>query len=227
MSRPDLKRGAVEAALAARATERILGLAGRARADHPDEWAAGREWYAVEAARLEGMALVLGVPAGILKAAAAVLSPGNSWSVLLERLPLFAEAVCRADFPGMGPSRPWPPVFPTYARNREKAVRLLLGAGIPAVEVSGRKVWPFYAALSGDKSAVVLDRHSSRHALGKEVLGAVEHRAAVEGFRRAAAVLGIAPRDLQAALWTVDVGAGGDTGGARAKGGTRGLGGAE
>lgn len=209
----------LEGALAAMAADRLLELAGRARADHPDAWATGLRWYDVEAARLEGMAAALGVPPGLLKAAAAVLSPGNSWSVLLERLPGFVKAA--AGLQGLIPEGL---TFPTYRENIRKASALLFGGSIPAVEVRGRKVWPFYAALSGDCTAVVLDRHSSRHALGKEVLGAVEHRAACVGFRRAAGVLGVAPRDLQAALWTVDVGAGGDVGGVRAKSGARGLG---
>lgn len=214
------RRALQEGTLAEAAEDRILNLAERARQEHPDEWAHGLAWYAIEGARLDGMALALGTPPGILKAAAAVLSPGNSWSVLLERLPgFFHEVMNHSD------GEDWPN-FPTYGPNIGKALRLLKGGGIPAEEVRGRKVWPFYAALSGDRTAVVLDRHSSRHALGKEVLGRVEHRAAVAGFRRAAAVLGIAPRDLQAALWTVDVGAGGDVGGVRAKSGARGLEGA-
>lgn len=215
------KNRARELELAEKVKERLVELAPRACKEHPDDWERGAAWYAVEAARLEGMAAVLKVPAGVLKAAAAVLSPGNSWSVLLDRLPDFVRTAEQLQ----GRTDEWP-AFPTYRANIEKARRLLFGGGVPAVEVCGRKVWPFYAALSGDRTAVVLDRHSSRHALGKEVLGVIEHRAAVEGFRLAAAQLGMAPRDLQAALWTVDVGPGGDVGGVRAKAGSRGLEGA-
>jgi hypothetical protein len=182
----------------------LVDRAKAARRNHPDLWLAGLRWYDAEAARLEGMALALGIPAGILKAVAAVLSPGNSWGVLLDRLPRFVRAVQKSDIMAVAP---WPPVFPTYSANRHKAVELLKGHGIPADLVIGRKVWPFYCALAGDGQAVVL--------------GAVEHRAAVAGFRTVAAGLGLNPRDLQAALWTVDVGAGGDTGGALAKAGAR------
>jgi len=201
------------------AEERLALQAKRARNAHPDLWSEGVSWYRIEAARLAGMALALGVPAGLLTAAAAALSPGNSWSVLLDRLPDFVHAV-RA---GEGNCKAWPPSFPTYTANRWKALRLVQGVSAPEAEVRGRKVRAFYEALTGDTYAVVLDRHSSRHALDKEALTAGEHRAAVEAFRRVAASLGVSPRDLQAALWTVDVGAGGDAGGARAKAGQRGL----
>lgn len=71
--------------------------------------------------------------------------------------------------------------------------------------VSGPKVEPFFRAIMGDESAVVLDRWAllaAGHAYGSRAPDPGPlRRSFEEAYRRASKIVGIAARDFQAIIW--------------------------
>jgi hypothetical protein len=173
--------------------------------------APGPAWYDVErttwiadAARSSGRSIEC------VATVAAVLSPATGWSLVKRELAGFIGRALAGD-----PC----PRFPTYSAQRVLAARVAVGNLGPDA-ARGPKVGPFARALCGDLDAVVIDRHSARLALGDfrgDGVSARQSRIAAEAHRRAARVLKLSPRDLQALLWVAAVGFEGDTGGARTK----------
>lgn len=68
---------------------------------------------------------------------------------------------------------------------------------------SGHKVRAFYANITGDHDAVTVDVWAYRAATGRETadITGVEYRAIAAAYVRAAAIVGVSPRDCQAAVW--------------------------
>lgn len=139
------------------------------------------------------------VAAGVI----AALSPRCQWSTNVA----WSDAMIRAAVAG----RPCPAVS-TTAQRRTAWTIATTGADplthLGTVShtgrvVSGHKVRAFYANIMGDVSAVTVDVWAYRAATGREVDGitAAEYRAISAAYVRAAAILGAAPRDVQATVW--------------------------
>ena len=171
-------------------------------------------WYRIERARLEVIASDIraergmapdDLPAATVIAAAATLSPATSWAHLMADLPAFIAAA----LDGHGA-----PPFATYGAQRVKAAKIVRDRlGIEAV--TGPKVSAFARALSGDASAVVIDRHAARIATGDDTVvgvGLAELRAMQEAYGRVAESLSLEPSGLQALVWVARVGFGGEYG---------------
>lgn len=169
-------------------------------------------WYRIERARLEVTASEVrearglrpeDLPAETVIAVAATLSPATSWHHLMADLPAFLLAALDGD--------PVPP-FATYGSQRAKASRIVRERlGVSAV--TGPKVSAFARALLGDASAVVVDRHAARIALGDDRIIKVPLatlRAVQSAYVVAAARIGVDPAGLQALVWVARVGFGGE-----------------
>lgn len=190
---------------AERASRRTLTAEGRAVA---------LAWYRVERGRLEIIAWEVRDARGLRSddltpetviAAAATLSPATSWHLLVADLPAFILAALDGD--------PCPP-FATYGAQRSKAARIVRDRlGVSAV--TGPKVSAFARALAGDVSAVVVDRHAARIALGDDRITVVPQavlRAVQDAYTLAASRVGVDPAGLQALVWVARVGFGGEYG---------------
>lgn len=93
--------------------------------------------------------------------------------------------------------------------QRSKAWAVACGTAHPAND-HGPKTLAFYCGILGDSSAVCVDTWAARAATGNDAIsretgrsgiGRAEYRRIAEAYRRAAAIVGMAPRDLQAAIW--------------------------
>lgn len=157
----------------------------------------GRRWYRDARTQLDVRAKLYGIPEPVVVAAAATLTPGLRWDRTLRLLDTLLEA---AD---MG--HPMPVVGDaTFGfRDRRKAW-LTLRTGDTS-HCTGPKVEPFEHALNGDESAIVVDRHMVRLAVGLDVRQL--HDAAMDRIRASLWTVAWAMREqpahLQAALWTV------------------------
>lgn len=87
-------------------------------------------------------------------------------------------------------------------RDREKAWRILAGE-TPTSLCRGPKVEAMAANLLGDLSAVTVDRHIVRVATGSDrrQVSPARARKIAGSLRLLAAIRGVAPAELQAALW--------------------------
>jgi hypothetical protein len=173
--------------------------------------ATGLGWYA-EAWRVAGVI----DPTNPSRAAGviAALSPRCQWSTNV----VFAERVIAAADAG----RPCPEVSTTANRRTAWAIATgtaalaALGTVAPSGRVvSGHKVRSFFANITGDHDAVTVDMWAYAVATGDwtrdartgaripaEVnMTARDYGIIAAAYRRAAAILGITPRECQAACW--------------------------
>jgi hypothetical protein len=161
----------------------------------------GRLWYPHESWRLTRLGQTYGIPAPVVIHAAAALTPGLRW----ERTMLVLGNMLDAYSVG---ARTWPRGGDaTFGyRDREKAWEILRTGNLRLC--SGQKVVPFAAALSGDLDAVVVDRHLVWLATGADVrqVGPAAMARIAAGVRVLAWSYGMAPRDVQAALWALRAG---------------------
>ncbi len=159
------------------------------------ELAAGLDWYA--RAEREATALAAGTDLSVAQCAGiiAALSPRVTWSVNL------AGAAAMVDAANAGRLEP---IVAGMTANRAKAWRIALGEDPDAV-LGGPKVRAFWANITGDYDAVTVDVWAARAAEGysdpRAPKGA-RYSAIAEAYRRAAVARGIAPRSMQAAVWT-------------------------
>lgn len=160
----------------------------------PAERADGLAWYAraeSEARRLGSTyELTTRHAAGII----AALSPRQRWSTNIAA----AERVCAAAHAGLAN-----PPRVGLGPNVAKAWRIANGED-PADVLGGPKVRAFFANITGDHDAVTVDVWASRAAYGRDdapVPAGRTYERLAENYRRAAALLGIPPRELQAAVW--------------------------
>jgi len=99
--------------------------------------------------------------------------------------------------------------YPGYKANVRKAWRVLDG---DVGAVAGPKVTAFFAAIVGDLSHVVVDVWATRVARAErdnlarvfrddEMPSVTERRAMTEAYKRAAALRGVSPAEMQAITW--------------------------
>jgi hypothetical protein len=135
----------------------------------------------------------------------AALSPRCQWSTNV----VWARAVMFAAWNGLDM-----PAVSTKP-NRRTAWRIAngehpltaLGTLSPTGRViSGHKVRAFWANICGDVTAVTVDIWAIRAAMGAHApadgsINAALYELTADAYRRAAAILGITPRECQAAVW--------------------------
>lgn len=188
-----------EAAQLAHMRRRILAAYAAASAD---DLAAGLAWYRRAA---EAAASIL--PADPARAAGviAALSPRCQWSTNVGWAAAVIEAAARGEAS--------PPAVHTSAM-RAQAWRIARGEA-PLDVLRGPKVRAFYRNITGDLTAVTVDVWAARvadgdyrpHPTKAGLLGAIPSPAGrryaliARAYREAAAVIGRAPRDVQAAVW--------------------------
>lgn len=196
----------------------------------PEEFQAGRDWYAnANALAVELARKAFGGDQGravpqwgrhweeeLSKAVAviAVLSPQVHWDRNVE-MARNAYAIAREDADGRSRYRA---SWPGLKANFDKAIRILDGEK-PEDVVSGPKVTAFYRAIldPNDPRGIVIDRHAFDVAVGRVmddkvrgvVLGRVgAYESFVRAYERATKELqhswpGITPAEVQAVTWCV------------------------
>lgn len=177
----------------------------------PEDIAAGVAWYPTAGrmvAAIADSAPIAGhgtVPQHRVAFALAALSPRNPWRWNVADAYAFthAAAAVLSGEPDNGP-----PAATTFGSNRAAAWRALgiMGAtmGDPWASAAP-KVRAFVSAILGDAHAVVVDVWAIRVATGG-ALDAVrpgEYGRVAAAYQDAAAIVGIAPRDVQAITWLV------------------------
>ena len=162
------------------------------RASRPAHRAAGLGWYA-EAWRVAGQIWPErpDLAAGVI----AALSPRCQWSTNV----VWARALIAAARSG----QQCPPVHTTAMRAQ--AWRIANGEA-PLSVLQGPKVRAFWANITGDTDAVTVDVWAVRAAMGPTAapygrITPAQYRLTADAYRRAAAILGITPRECQAAVW--------------------------
>lgn len=167
-----------------------------------DDLVAGIAWY--DRAQKVAAALSPDNPrmaAGVI----AALSPRQKWSVNVAQAARMIDAAMAGDqCPAVG-----------MLGNRRKAWAIANGAN-PEHELSGPKVRAFFANITGDHSAVTIDAWAIRAADGdwqdwqersragaRKVSAPVGNRYtdAALAYAETAEIVGLSPRDFQAAVW--------------------------
>lgn len=133
--------------------------------------------------------------ASLVAGVIAALSPRCQWSTNVA----WTRAVMHAAWSGL----PCPPVHTTVMRAQ--AWRIANGEAVLSV-LNGPKVRAFWANITGDTDAVTVDVWAIRAAMGDAAptdgrITPAQYRAVADAYRRAAAILGITPRECQAAVW--------------------------
>lgn len=161
------------------------------------ELASGLTWYdgALDAARQ--LAPLLSAPDALERAVAVIahLSPRTRWANNVGWAATLILAASKGD------------ECPRVAvrRQRNKAWAVATGEASPE-RGHGPKTGAFYRSILGDRDAVCVDAWALRAALGDPEAGrgGVDERAhakVAEAYARAARIIGMAPRDFQAAVW--------------------------
>lgn len=165
------------------------------RASSAAHRAAGLGWYA-EAWRVAGEIWPErpDLAAGVI----AALSPRCQWSTNV----VWARAMVHAARTGA----PCPAVH-TEKGMRPQAWRIANGEA-PLSVLNGPKVRAFWSNIVGDTDAVTVDTWAARAATGlsgkdaeRAISTPARYRAVADAYRRAAVILGITPRECQAAVW--------------------------
>jgi hypothetical protein len=159
-----------------------------------EDLAAGLRWY--DEAHATAAALAAGtdgrVSVDCAAAVIAALSPRQHWDRNVRLAALVTDAwTLGLDMPGGA-----------FRRQLDTAVDILEGR---RAGPSGPKVAAFHRAIMGDPSAVVIDVWAAR-AAGIDMpngttMSERRYHAVAAAYREAADTLGVAPRDLQAAVW--------------------------
>lgn len=173
-----------------RMTARLLALWGDATAD---ELAAGLDWYHRARARCRVIARTAGITLRQAAGVVAALSPRCHWSVNLA----WAGRVCLARTTGAE----CPVVSLGHCRRKAWAIA---GGADPSEVLRGPKVRAFYRSIMGDVGSVTVDRWAEQAATGRTTGRGVVGNRYLEiesAFRAAAGIVGVSPRELQAALW--------------------------
>lgn len=156
--------------------------------------AAGLEWYARADAAADDIGRRYGIDrvraAGII----AALSPRQQWAANVRAAERVAAAAANGDDapPKVG-----------LGSNVAKAWRIAQGAD-PADVLGGPKVRAFFANITGDLRAVTVDVWAARAAYGRAdapVPAGRRYDRLAAAYRDVADRFGVAPRDLQAAVW--------------------------
>lgn len=166
-----------------------------------DDRAAARvaiEWYPRTLAYAQEQARAYGFTVEQVAGALAALSPLQSWAGQLEFTPRILE-FARNNPEGLAPDVPGP----GFHTNKRKALAILRGAA-PLSILGGLKVRAFYAAILGDTSSVVVDRHATSVAYAGNVpptLTDKRYRDVAKAYALAAVAVGLAPAQVQALTW--------------------------
>lgn len=170
--------------------------------------AEGLNWYPSALAQCGALAKRYGISAQAVAGVVAALSPGLRWEVNIDH----AEQAISAWRNGASVDRPssWP-VVGVYGRNNvRKALAILAGADPLELfsERTSPKVRSFFLSILGDQTQVCIDRHAIAAWRGASLNGATPIRkseltAARADYRLVADIVRVAPRDLQAVVWTV------------------------
>jgi hypothetical protein len=158
--------------------------------------AEGLAWYDRARTVAEGMASEYGLSVRHSAGVIAALSPRCQWATNVAG----ARKMVTAASAGLAE-----PVVGGTRDNRSKAWRIANGEDPEAV-LSGPKVRAFYANIMGDGEQVTVDGWCARAAEGRDNPHAPKRRRydlCAEAYRRTARARGMAPRDVQAAVWTV------------------------
>lgn len=162
---------------------------------NPAQRRRGRTWYPTARAILEGVAADTGYTLDQAIAVMAITSPGAQVATNLGWTREALESDGRAKVGR----------FPNVMRPKIAAV--LADPEYASAYVTGPKVGPFFQAIRGDDSALVLDRwaiyaaqgsgsREENHKLRRDVRAAI-----VTAYRNAARQARIRLRDFQAAVW--------------------------
>lgn len=162
----------------------------------PEDIEGGVGWYPLAARIVRAIADWAGMAPDRTAAIMAALSPRNPWKWNAQDTAAFAWAIAH-DLPM--------PSATTFMVNRVNAWRL--GSGAEAWRTAAPKVRSFVANIMGDLDAVTVDVWAARVATlgvyGGESIPVGQYRAIATAYRRVAADVELAPRDLQATTWIV------------------------
>lgn len=163
----------------------------------PDDLANGAVWWKLAVLDVAWLASHYGVPYERVAYATAAVSPGLRWRATVDIVQMLLDA--RA----AGAEMPSDRGHMTFGlRDRRKAWRILAGDDAKAL-CRGPKVEAMAANLLGDLSAVCVDRHIIRAATGSDrrQVSPATSRKIADALRLLAGIRGVAPAELQAALW--------------------------
>jgi hypothetical protein len=183
-------------------TRRLLKWHDKASVDQLED---GQGWYLRARYFASELAERTGHTFDQVAALIAVLSPQVTWEKNMESaemaLQLWHDGWDGESIPG----------YTGYSNNVRKAKRILDG---DMSALKGPKVTAFFNAIRGDLTDVVVDVWATRaarphdHNMARlfrddEMPGAREREQIAEAYRRAAALRGVAPSEMQAIVWVV------------------------
>lgn len=175
------------------ASARVEGWLNAATAQ---DLAEGLHWYDRARTVAEDMSTEYGLSVRHCAGVIAALSPRCQWAANVAGARKMIAAATAGDLE---------PSVNGLRDNRAKAWRIANGED-PDTVLSGPKVRAFYANIMGDGEPVTLDVWCARAAEGRSNPNAPKGRryeCLSEAYRRTARARGLAPRDVQAAVWTV------------------------
>lgn len=154
----------------------------------------GMAWYATANAAADAIGARYGLPRHAAAGIIAALSPRQQWAANVRAAERVAAAAANGDAapPKVG-----------LGSNVAKAWRIANGEDPDSV-LGGPKVRAFYANITGDLRAVTVDVWAARAAYGRAdapVPAGRRYARLADAYRAVADSLGVAPRDLQAAVW--------------------------
>lgn len=137
--------------------QRIERIAGEALEANPKQAQVDARWYENAGAWCNLLDADYSLEAGTAAGYVAALSPLNSWESQIQYTPPSIAAALQLIRAG---ARPHEGIRgPGFFSNRDKAARILQGES-PLAVLGGDKVRSFYCNLTGDFSAVTIDRHA-------------------------------------------------------------------
>lgn len=174
-------------------TRNILAVYRRASSE---QLAAGLAWYDTAGEYAASLASEYGTTVRHAAGIIAALSPSTPWQRnVLDAREVLAAFAARA---------PLTHKCSTYGANVVKAARIASGEQ-PEDVLGGLKVNAFYACILGDRDRVCVDRWAARVALNVNLdkVSDVQYRHCAEAYARAAKILGVPAREVQAVTWVV------------------------
>lgn len=150
----------------------------------------GRSWYPETARRLRAIAERTGSTPAQAMAVFSIVSPAVQLVTALD----WTEEILRGERMGG-----------RYPNDQRPRIEAALASRCPVRVITGPKVNPFYRALQGDTSALVLDRwaaYAAGHDRSKDIPPAVRRKLEA-AYRAAAAAVGETVRAFQAIVWII------------------------
>jgi len=154
----------------------------------------GRSWYSDALGIARAISAKHGIPLATAAGVIAALSPQSPW----DRNVADAWALVGGGEPRVKPD------------SLAKARRIVAGES-PDTVLRGNKVRAFYAAIMGDHSVVVVDRHAASCYANRKLNDAqvrpvfatsgILYRRIAGAYRKAAKAAGVSPCEMQAVAW--------------------------